>query len=151
VPAAAAAGYVASALGLVGLSLGTLVQRRHAIAVDLRAGLAIQHAVAALAMLPLAAFVEHFHTGSGLAYVGALAWIIVVNALGGFALLFALLRRGAATAVAALFYLIPPVTAAMGWLVLDERLSPSMLPGFVLVALGVWLGTRAAAPAPSRR
>lgn len=146
-----AAGYLACTVGLVGLSLGTLVQKHHSSAVDMRAGLAIQHLVAALAMLPLAALVEHFRTDASTAWTGALAWIIVVNALGGFALLFALLQRGAATSVAALFYLVPPVTATMGWLVLGERLSLPMLPGFALVAFGVWLGTRAPTPAPSRR
>lgn len=150
-PHASAAGYLACTVGLVGLSLGTLVQKHHSSAVDMRAGLAIQHLVAALAMLPLAASVEHFRTDASTAWTGALAWIIVVNALGGFALLFALLQRGAATSVAALFYLVPPVTATMGWLVLGERLSLPMLPGFALVALGVWLGTRAPTSAPSRR
>ena len=32
-----------------------------------------------------------------------------------------------------------------GFVVLDEHLSLTMLPGFVLVALGVWLGTQRSA------
>lgn len=138
-------GYIASAIGLVALSLGTLYQKRHSSAIDLRIGLATQHAVATLAVLPMAGWGEHFRADWSTAYVGALAWIVVVNAVGGFALLFALIRRGAATRVAALFYLVPPVTALMGYLALGERLTPMMLPGFALVALGVWLGTRARA------
>jgi drug/metabolite transporter (DMT)-like permease len=135
-------GYLASFIGLIGFSLGTLYQKRCTTTIDLRVGLAIQHVVAALAMLPLALAVEHFKADWSHVYVGALAWIVLVNAVGGFALFFALLRRGAATRVAALFYLMPPVTALMGFAVLDERLSLPMLPGFVLVAVGVWLGTK---------
>ncbi|HEY0178399.1 MAG TPA: EamA family transporter [Dokdonella sp.] len=135
-------GYVACLIGLLGLSLGTLYQKRHASNVDLRVGLAAQNAAAALAMLPLAAFVDRFAVDGSRAYAGALGWLVFVNSVGGFGLLFALLRRGAATAVAALFYLVPPITAVMGYVVLGERLSPAMLPGFALVALGVWLGTR---------
>jgi drug/metabolite transporter (DMT)-like permease len=93
-------------------------------------------------MLPLAFLVEHFRTDWSATYVGAMSWITLANAVGGFALLFALIRRGAATEVAALFYLMPPTTAVMGYLVLGERLAPAMLPGFALVAFGVWLGTR---------
>lgn len=137
-----AAGYFASLLGLIGLSLGTLYQKRHSATIDLRIGLATQHVVAALAMLPLALWVEHFQTDWSPTYVGALAWIVLVNAVGGFALLFALIRRGAATDVAALFYLVPPITAVMGYFVLGERLALPMLPGFALVAFGIWLGTR---------
>lgn len=139
---AGAAGYFACLLGLVGLSLGTLYQKRHSATIDLRVGLAAQHAVAALAMLPLAVWIEHFRTDWSPTYLGALAWIALVNAVGGFALLFALIRRGAATDVAALFYLVPPITAVMGYFVLGERLALPMLPGFVLVAFGIWLGTR---------
>jgi drug/metabolite transporter (DMT)-like permease len=135
-------GYLASAVGLLGLSLGTLYQKRYSSQLDLRIGLGTQHAAAALAMLPLAAFVERFDTDASAAYMGAIAWIVLVNSIGGFALFFSLLRRGAATEVAQLFFLMPPITALMGFVVLGERLSLPMLPGFVLVALGVWLGTR---------
>lgn len=139
---ASTAGYVCGFVGLLGLSLGTLYQKRHSSALDLRIGLAVQHAAAALAVLPLAFFVEHFRTDWSATYLGAMSWITLANAVGGFALLFALIRRGAATEVAALFYLMPPTTAVMGYLVLGERLAPAMLPGFALVAFGVWLGTR---------
>jgi drug/metabolite transporter (DMT)-like permease len=111
---------------------------------DLRVGLAVQHFVALIVMLPLAAFVEHFATDWSGTYVAALAWLVLVNAVGGFALFFLLLRRGAATAVAALFYLMPPITAVMSYFVLGERLTLPMLPGFALVVVGIWLGTRTA-------
>ncbi|MEO7324190.1 MAG: EamA family transporter [Dokdonella sp.] len=137
-------GYVAGVVGLLGLSVGTLYQKRHSTTIDLRIGLAAQHAAAALAVLPIAAFAEHFRTDGSAIYVAAVAWLVVVNAVGGFALLFALLRRGGATEVAALFFLVPPITALMGYLMLGERLALPMLPGFVLVAVGVWLGTRSA-------
>ena len=88
-------------------------------------------------------FAEHFRIDASVTFAGALAWLVLVNSIGGFALLFALLRGGAATDVATLFFLMPPITALMGWLVLGERLAPAMLPGFALVAFGVWLGTRA--------
>lgn len=139
---ASAAGYVACLLGLIGLSLGTLYQKRHSSTIDLRVGLAAQHLAAALPMLPLALWVEHLQADWSPTYLGALAWLVLVNAVGGFALLFALLRRGAATDVAALFYLVPPITAVLGYFVLGERLALPMLPGFALVAFGIWLGTR---------
>ncbi|MET0225758.1 MAG: DMT family transporter [Dokdonella sp.] len=138
-------GYVASFVGLIGFSLGTLYQKRHSSTIDLRVGLAVQHIAAAFALLPLALFVDGFRADWSHTWIGTLSWLVLVNSLGGFTLLFALLRRGAATQVAALFYLMPPITALMGFVVLDEHLSLSMLPGFVLVAVGVWLGTQRSA------
>jgi drug/metabolite transporter (DMT)-like permease len=142
---ATAIGYLACAFGLVTLTIGTLYQKRFSGAIDMRVGLAVQHAMAAIAMLPFAAFIEHFAHDRSAAYIGAIGWIVLVNAVGGFALLYLLIRGGEATAVAALFYLVPPVTALMGFVTLGERLTLPMLPGFALAALGVWLGTRRAA------
>jgi drug/metabolite transporter (DMT)-like permease len=136
------AAYAAPIVGLFSLSIGTLYQKRHSVAMDLRVGLAVQHLVALVLMLPLAAFVEHFAADWSGAYSASLAWLVLVNAVGGFALFFVLLRRGAATDVAALFYLMPPVTAVMSFFVLGERLTLPMLPGFALVVAGIWLGTR---------
>ena len=128
-------------LGLVGISIGTLYQKRFATAIDMRVGLTIQHAAAALVLLPCA-FAENFRQDATLAYFGSLGWLIAVNSVGGFALLFVLLRRGQASRVAQLFFLIPPVTAVLGLLFLGENFSVLKLLGFALAALGVYLGTR---------
>jgi len=128
-------------LGLVGISIGTLYQKRFATAIDMRVGLTIQHAAAALVLLPFA-FGENFRQDGSLAYFGGLGWLVAVNSVGGFALLFMLLRRGEASRVAQLFFLIPPVTAVLGLLFLGENFSVLKLLGFALAALGVYLGTR---------
>ena len=48
------------------------------------------------------------------------------------------------------FLALNPVTAALlGWLVLGEPLQPSLLAALVLIALGLWLATRA--PAAKRQ
>lgn len=130
-------------LGLVGISIGTLYQKRFATAIDMRVGLTMQHAAAALVLLPFA-LAENFRQDATLAYFGSLGWLIGVNSVGGFALLFVLLRRGEASRVAQLFFLIPPVTAVLGLLFLGEKFSVLKLLGFALAALGVYLGTRLA-------
>ena len=48
-----------------------------------------------------------------------------------------LIRHGAATKVAALFYLVPPVTAVMSRVGMRETLSALEIAGFALAALGV--------------
>lgn len=134
--------WLALLLGLVGISAGTLYQKRQAPNVDLRAGLALQNLAATVVLLPFALLLEGFRFAPTHAFFGATAWLVLVNSLGGFALLFVLIRRDAATSVAALFFLVPPVTAVLGHLVLGEHFTALKMAGFACAALGVWLATR---------
>ena len=51
-------------------------------------------------------------------------------------------QRGAATRVTSLFYLVPPCTALMAWLLFREPLTPTMLAGTAITVLGVALVVR---------
>lgn len=129
-------------LGLIGISAGTLYQKRHAAAIDLRTGLFIQNAVGSLALLALAVPFEGLHTDMSWQLGASLAWLVFVNSVGGFALLFLLIRHGEAPKVAALFYLVPPVTALMSRVSMHESLTLPELAGFALASLGVYLGSK---------
>jgi drug/metabolite transporter (DMT)-like permease len=139
-------GLLPLAVALVGISVGTLYQKRFASHVDLRAGAAIQYAVCAIAFVPLALLLEPEPIRWTGQFVFALAWSVLVLSVGAISLLWLLLRHGAAANVAALFYLVPPVTALMAWLLFGETLDAYALGGMVLIALGVALA-RAGAPA----
>jgi hypothetical protein len=76
--------------------------------------------------------------------------MIAVNSLTAFALFFVLLRRGAVNRVAALFFLMPPVTALIDYLVLGDRLTPFKVAGIAAAAFGVYLATRQGATAPAQ-
>jgi drug/metabolite transporter (DMT)-like permease len=62
-----------------------------------------------------------------------------VLSFGAVSLLLWLIGRGAASRVASLFFLVPPTTALMAWLLFDERLPPVALLGMALAVLGVAL------------
>ncbi len=72
-------------------------------------------------------------------FLFALGWLILVLSLGAISLLHLLIKHGAATRVSALFYLTPPTTALLAYLIFDERLAPLALAGMALSAFGVWL------------
>jgi drug/metabolite transporter (DMT)-like permease len=134
--------YLALLVGLVGITAGTLYQKRFASMIDLRAGLALQHLCATAILLPFAIF-EGFRFDGSAGFYAAFGWLVFFNSLGGIALLFLLIRRGAATQVAALFFLMPPVAAVMNYFVLGEQLTALKIAGFVVAAVGVYIGTRA--------
>jgi drug/metabolite transporter (DMT)-like permease len=140
---AAIGAYLLLIAGLLGISLGTLYQKRHASNVDARLGLTLQHAAATLALIPFALH-EGLRMDFAPAMIASVGWLVIVNSVGGFGLLFVLLRRGAANRVAQLFFLIPPVTAVMSFVLLGEQFTALKLAGFAVAAAGVYLGTRPA-------
>jgi drug/metabolite transporter (DMT)-like permease len=133
-------------VGLLAVSIGTRYQKRFGSEVDLRTGLALQHVVAALALLPFAIH-EGWVFDPSPALFGSLAWMIAVNSLSAFALFFVLLRRGVLNQVTALFFLMPPVTALLDYVALGDPLSVLKVSGTAVAAFGVYLATR---PAPAQ-
>jgi drug/metabolite transporter (DMT)-like permease len=130
-----------AALALASITLGTIWQKRYGGGVDLRTGAAIQYMAAALVLAPFALFLESgMVTWSG-ELVFAIAWLAVVLSLGAVFLLLYLIRHGAATRVASLFYLVPPTTALMAWPLFGETYSLLSALGMGLAMLAVWLVT----------
>jgi len=75
-------------------------------------------------------------TGGALA---AFAYLVLFGSLAAFAAYFFLLRVWPATRVATSAYVNPVVAVVLGWLVLGERISPTMLAGGAAVLVGVFL------------
>lgn len=138
--------YVAVLCGLLAISVGTVYQKRFASDVDMRSGLALQHLVAAALLLPFAAY-EGFRFERSEASIVSLGWVIGINSMAAFGLFFVLLRRGAVNQVAALFFLMPPVTALIDFAVLGDRLTLFKVAGIAAAAFGVYLATRSRVPA----
>ena len=131
--------WLAATLALVGITVGTLYQKRFGGGIDLRVGLWVQFAAAgALFMLGAAVFEDRVVHWSP-QFVFALAWLVFVLSLGAIWLLYFLIRRSAATRVVSWFYLTPPVTALMAWLWFGERLAPLALVGMTICVVGVFL------------
>lgn len=137
-----AAAIVFSVLGLASITLGTVWQKRHGGAVDLRSGAALQFIAAAIALAPFAFLFETREVRWSGEFVFALAWLVLVLSLGAIFLLLRLIRQGAATRVASLFYLVPPTTALFAWLLFGETYSWLAAAGMALGMLAVWLVTK---------
>lgn len=129
------------------LSLGTLGQRWIGHGPDPIWSAAIQFTVSAPPLAVLALTLEGTHAVTDPLRGGiAVAFLAIVNSIVGLLLLGALVRRGGAGAGSSLFFLSPPVTAVLAWIVLGETLGPLELIGLVVAVVGVALGTRGAAP-----
>ncbi len=137
-----ATGYLWGALALAGITLGTLYQKRFCGPIPMLSGGVVQYSAAGLATFALALATETGVVDWTPQFAFALGWLVLVLSIGAIGLLYTMIRHGEASRVSSLFFLTPPVTAVMAWLLFDERLPPVALAGLALSATGVALVSR---------
>jgi drug/metabolite transporter (DMT)-like permease len=120
-------------VALIGITVGTLYQKRFGGGIDWRPALSVQYASAGVMFMVAALVFETRVVHWTPQFLFALGWLVLVLSFG------AMIRRAAATRVVSLFYLTPPVTALMAWLLFDERLAPLALLGMAICVVGVFL------------
>ena len=123
---------------LLSITTGTLYQKRFVAPCDVRTANTIQLCGALLVTLPLA-LLESEPVVPNAQMLAAMAWSVLALTLGGSSLLYLLIQRGAATSVTSLLYLVPPMTAAMAWVLFGEAITVFTVAGTAMTAIGVWL------------
>jgi drug/metabolite transporter (DMT)-like permease len=131
--------WASATVALIGITVGTLYQKRFGGGIDWRPAMCIQYAAAGVFFAVGAALFETRVVHWTPEFVFALCWLVFVLSFGAVWLLFFLIRRAAMTRVGSLFYLTPPVTALMAWAMFDERLNPTALLGMAICVAGVFL------------
>jgi drug/metabolite transporter (DMT)-like permease len=89
--------------------------------------------------LPVALAFESNRFDASPALWGALAWAVLGLSVGAISILLVLLKRGAASKVAPLLYLAPPLAALMAWVLFSEALTGVQLLGIVLAVAGAFI------------
>jgi drug/metabolite transporter (DMT)-like permease len=131
--------WVSAIVALLGITAGTLYQKRFGGGIDWRPALCIQYAAAGVLFMLGAAMFETRVVHWTPQFVFAFSWLVIVLSLGAIWLFYFLIRRAAATRVVGFFYLTPPVTALMAWALFDERLAPLAMLGMAISVVGVFL------------
>lgn len=141
------AGLALALVGLGALSLGSLGQRwvqTDAAPPDAFWAATVQFAVSGPPMLVLALALEGTHPVDDPVQAGlAVGYLAVVNSLVGLVLLAVVMRsRGGAGAASSVFFLMPPVTAVMAWLLRGDTLDAREVVGLVVTVVAVAVATR---------
>jgi drug/metabolite transporter (DMT)-like permease len=129
-------------MALMSITAGTLYQKRYCPHFDLRSGTLVQFLASIIVLLPFAIMFERLDWKLATVewaphFIAALLWAIFALSIGAIFLLFALIRKDAATKVTSLLYLTPPTTAVMAWLMFGEMLSAPGMLGMALAVVGV--------------
>jgi drug/metabolite transporter (DMT)-like permease len=137
-----ALGLLFAVVGLLAITLATLYERRFGTEVHAVSANVVQYVVALVATAIPAVLFERLEVAwTGDLFV-SLAYLVFANSLLAITLLLTMVRRGTASQVSALFFLVPPLAALIAWVVLGEELPPLAWAGMVLAAVGVGVATR---------
>lgn len=118
------AAVLAAFVAMLSITFGTVRQKRVNNATDLRANAALQFVGGTLVVAPLAFGTEPMLFDNSWPLWACLLWSVLGLSVGAVSPLLVPFARDTATDVAALMYLVPPVSAGMAFLALGERLTP---------------------------
>lgn len=133
---------VMALLSLLGITSATIYQKRFCPSFDLRSGAAIQYVAASIVVVPIALWLGIGEIDWAPTFIFALAWLVVVLSGVSIALLSWMISRGAASKVASLFYLTPPLAALGSYFWFGETLSALALAGMAVIVSGLYLLNR---------
>lgn len=135
-------GLTMAALALLGITAGTLYEKRFGVTHHPVAANLIQYLVGAAICLPAALILEDTTVNWDIEFIAALAYLVLANSLLAMSLLLAMIRAGEVSRVSSLFYLVPALSALFAWVMLGEVMPPLTWVGMALAGLGVALVSR---------
>ena len=122
---------------LMGISIGTLYQKKYCHEVELLNSIWLQYAAALVLTLLVAFNFETRVVNWQWPFIVSLAWQVLALSIGAVLLLMIMIRQGAATKVGSFFYLVPPTVALQAWFLFGEAIGLQGLVGITLIAAGV--------------
>ena len=141
------AGISFSILALLAITSGVIYEKRfgkkhHPIISNI-----VQYFAAFLMVLPAAFMFETMQVQWTGNLFAALAYLVIGNSIIAISLLLAMISAGEVSRVSSLMFLVPPLAAIFGWMLLGEKMPVSAWGGMAIAAVGVAIVTRSKATA----
>jgi drug/metabolite transporter (DMT)-like permease len=129
---------------VVAMTAATLIQRRlelskrsYILPLDLT--LFYQCLASTIVLIIPAIFLEGMTAQWQPEFLGIMLWLVFAVSLSAYALMFKLIKIIEVTRMASLFYLGPPVTMLMAWIVFGDSLQVMDIAGLIIATIGVIL------------
>ena len=135
-------GLVASIVALIGVTTATIWQKKFTNNLSLTSNNFYQALAAAIFLFFVSLFFEVSYINFTTSFILSMGWQIIMVSFGAFTILMYLIKIGSASKTSNLFFLVPPTTAVMAWLVLNEELLRNDIIGLIITAIGVYMATR---------
>lgn len=126
-------------IALFGITLGTIYQKKYCSNINTYSGLCIQLVASTIIVYPLASIYENGDINWVPDFVFSLVYVSVILSLLTVGLLDVMIKKGEASRVSSLFFLVPPCSALLALIILDEKIATTAVFGMGLTVLGVAL------------
>ena len=135
-------GVTASFIALLAITISTLWQKKIGTNLPLSVSNMYQAVGGCLFhIIVVIVFTEPYINFTSTFFIAISHQIFLVS-FGAFTILMFLIKNNSASKTVSIFFLIPPTTAIMAWLFLNEMLTNLDLIGFAVATLGVYIATR---------
>ena len=135
-------GLLASIIALLGVTIATIWQKKITNNLPLSVNNLYQAISAAIFLFFVSILFEKSYIVFETSFILSMSWQILMVSFGAFTILMYLIKVGSASKTSNLFFLVPPTTAIMAWLVLDEEIFIIDIVGLFIAAIGVYIATR---------
>ena len=134
--------FSAGLIATLGISIGSVYQKRCVTSLNLWVGTSAQFLGAGVLMLILSLTTESQHVVWTLNTILSLTWLVVVLSVGAVALLMYLIKQGDSASVASLFFLVPVVAFCMTWILFGEAMNLIQILGGLIVVASVAIASK---------
>src|SRR5882757_8623169 len=134
--------------GLLGLVVGTCLERHRKPSTGLLDALCIQSLVSGVFFVAVTAATGQLSVPHEVGFYGAVLWLVVLATGGGWGLYLVNLRLFGATRVSSMMYLVPPTTMVFAFFLFDETVGLLALAGMLACATAVLLIRLRERPSP---
>jgi drug/metabolite transporter (DMT)-like permease len=135
-------GVIASFIALLAITTSTLWQKKISNNLPLSVSNMYQAIGGCLSHVIVIFIFTNFYINFTPSFLIAMSHQIFLVSFGAFTILMFLIKNNSASKTVSIFFLIPPTTAIMAWLFLNEVLTNLDLIGFAVATLGVYIATR---------
>jgi drug/metabolite transporter (DMT)-like permease len=135
-------GVISSFIALLAITTSTLWQKKISNDLPLSVSNMYQAIGGCLFHIIIIIVFTDFYINFTPTFLIAISHQIFLVSFGAFTILMFLIKNNSASKTVAVFFLIPPTTAVMAWLFLNEILNSLDLIGFAVATIGVYIATR---------
>ena len=136
-------GLVATVVALISITISTIWQKKLSNNLPLSVSNFYQAVGGCLFHILVILFFAEPYIDFTKTFFIAMSHQIFLVSFGAFTILMFLIKKNSASKTVSVFFLIPPTSAFMAWLFLNEKLTTLDLFGFIIASIGVYIATRA--------
>ena len=135
-------GFIATIISLIAITISTIWQKKLSINLPLQVSNFYQALGGFAFHLIIIMFFAEPYIDFTKSFIIAMGHQVFLVSFGAFTILMFLIKKSSASKTVSIFFLIPPTSAFMAWMFLNEKLTTVDLAGFVVASIGVYIATR---------